>query len=46
MAIGPTINDIREITPILAEKLKMDYSNYAFSFLRRRFSYLYNVPEN
>jgi len=41
MAIGPTINDIREITAVLSEKLKMDYSNYAFSFLRRRFAFLF-----
>ncbi|GAF01838.1 CheR family methyltransferase [Saccharicrinis fermentans] len=41
MAIGPTINDIREITSVLSEKLKMDYSNYAFSFLRRRFAFLF-----
>ena len=42
MAIGPTINDIKEITSVLSEKLKMDFSNYAFSFLRRRFAYVFN----
>lgn len=43
MAIAPTINDIREITPILSEKFKIDFSNYAFSFLRRRFAHVFNV---
>lgn len=43
MAITPTINDIREITPILSQKLKIDFSNYAFSFLRRRFAHVFNV---
>ncbi len=42
MALSPTINEIREITSVLTQKLKMDYSNYAFSFLRRRFAYLFN----
>ncbi|WP_430932360.1 CheR family methyltransferase [Saccharicrinis sp. 156] len=42
MAIGPTIIDIREITAVLSEILKMDYSNYAFSFLRRRFAFLFD----
>ncbi|WP_066630234.1 CheR family methyltransferase [Labilibacter marinus] len=39
---GPTINDIREVTALLSKKLGMDYSNYAFSFLRRRFAFVYN----
>jgi chemotaxis methyl-accepting protein methylase len=43
MAIVPTINDIREITPVLSEKLKMDYYGFALSFLRRRFAYVFNV---
>lgn len=43
MAIGPTINDIREITVALSQKLKMDYGNYAFSFLRRRFAVVYSA---
>ena len=43
MAIGPTINDIKEITSVLSEKLRMDFNNYAFSFLRRRFAYVFNA---
>lgn len=43
MAFAPTINDIREITPVLSEKFKIDFSNYAFSFLRRRFAHVFNV---
>lgn len=43
MAIGPTINDIREITSVLSDKLKIDFTNYAFSFLRRRFAYIFNT---
>lgn len=41
MAIGPTINDIKEITAALSLKLKLDYANYAFSFLRRRLALIY-----
>ncbi len=41
MAIGPNINDIREITVALSHKLKLDYANYAFSFLRRRLAHVY-----
>ncbi|TLX77148.1 hypothetical protein E9993_05555 [Labilibacter sediminis] len=43
MAIAPTIHDIREITPVLSDKFKIDFSNYAFSFLRRRFAHIFNV---
>ena len=43
MAIGPTINDIREITLALSQKLKLDYTNYAFSFLRRRLAFIYST---
>ncbi len=43
MAIGPTIKEIREITFALSDKLKMDFSNYAFSFLRRRFAFIYTA---
>jgi chemotaxis methyl-accepting protein methylase len=43
MAVVPTINDIREITPVLSKKLKIDYYGFALSFLRRRFAYVFNV---
>lgn len=43
MAIGPTINDIKEITVALSLKLKLDYPNYAFSFLRRRLALVYSA---
>lgn len=35
------INDIKELTASMAEYPAMDYSNYAFSFLKRRLSYLF-----
>jgi len=41
MAYIPTINDIRDITPLLSEKLHFDYTNYGFSFLKRRFTFLF-----
>ncbi len=43
MAIGPSISDIRELTAALSIKLNVDFNNYGFSFLRRRFAHIYNV---
>ncbi len=42
MAVVPTLNDIKLITPILEEVLQLDIYNYALSFLRRRFAYVFN----
>lgn len=42
MAYIPTINDIRDITPLLSSKLGSDYTNYGFTFLKRRLTYLFN----
>ncbi len=42
MAVVPTLNDIRLITPVLEQELKLDIYNYALSFLRRRFAYVFN----
>ncbi len=42
MAVVPTLNDIKLITPVLEEVLKLDVYNYALSFLRRRFAYVFN----
>ncbi len=42
MAVVPTLNDIRVITPVLEEKMKVDVYNFALSFLRRRFTYVFN----
>ncbi|MCW3806421.1 CheR family methyltransferase [Plebeiibacterium marinum] len=41
MAVAPTLNDIRVIAPILEDKLKLDIYNFALSFLRRRFAYVF-----
>ncbi|SMO57908.1 Methylase of chemotaxis methyl-accepting proteins [Saccharicrinis carchari] len=43
MSISPSIKDIREITAALSNRLNVDYSNYAFSFLRRRFAFVYST---
>ena len=42
MAVVPSLNDIRLITPVLENILKLDVYNYALSFLRRRFAYVFN----
>ncbi len=42
MAMVPTINDIRTISPILTEKLNIDIYNHSLSFLRRRFAYVFD----
>ncbi len=42
MAVIPTLNDIRLITPVLEDILKLDIYNFALSFLRRRFAYVFN----
>ncbi len=42
MAVIPSLNDIRLITPVLEDALKLDVYNYTLSFLRRRFAFLFN----
>ncbi len=42
MALVPTINDIRTISPILSEKLNLDIYNHSLSFLRRRFAFIFD----
>ncbi len=42
MAVVPSLNDIRLITPVLEDILMLDVYNYALSFLRRRFAYVFN----
>ncbi len=43
MAYNPTINEIKDITPLLSNRLQFDYTNFGLSFLKRRFAYISEV---
>ncbi len=43
MAYNPTINDIKDITPLLSSRLQFDYTNFGFTFLKRRLSHLFSI---
>ncbi len=43
MAYNPTINEIKDIMPLLSDSLHFDYSNFGLSFLKRRIAYLSEI---
>ncbi|TAJ15287.1 hypothetical protein DMA11_02465 [Marinilabiliaceae bacterium JC017] len=43
MAINLGINDLKELSEVLSEKLGLDFTQYGYSFFKRRLSYIFDL---